>query len=53
MSLCLFSAQEVVDEYYGSVYIKPYCRIGPYLVGIVLAYAIYTSQGDIKMKKVN
>ncbi|CAG2167193.1 unnamed protein product, partial [Oppiella nova] len=43
--------QAVVDKYYRLLYIKPYCRVGPYLVGILLAYAIYTSQGDIKMKK--
>ncbi|CAG2106234.1 unnamed protein product [Medioppia subpectinata] len=43
--------QAVVDKYYALLYIKPYCRVGPYLVGILLAYAIYTSKGDIKMKK--
>ncbi|XP_054157680.1 nose resistant to fluoxetine protein 6-like [Oppia nitens] len=44
--------QQVVNQYYGLLYIKPYCRLGPYLVGIVLAYFIYTSQRDIKLKKV-
>lgn len=36
------STPDKLDEYYGSIYIKPYTRIGPYLVGMLLAYIIHT-----------
>ncbi|KFM82164.1 Nose resistant to fluoxetine protein 6, partial [Stegodyphus mimosarum] len=28
----------VVNDYYKNVYIKPYCRMGPYIVGIAVGY---------------
>ncbi|XP_035206228.1 nose resistant to fluoxetine protein 6-like [Stegodyphus dumicola] len=28
----------VINDYYKNVYIKPYCRMGPYIVGIAVGY---------------
>ncbi|RWS12604.1 hypothetical protein B4U79_11987 [Dinothrombium tinctorium] len=41
----------VMNEYYGKIYIKPYCRVGPYLVGIALGYIIHSSNGKFKISK--
>ncbi|RWS30003.1 Nose resistant to fluoxetine protein 6-like protein, partial [Leptotrombidium deliense] len=46
-------AESIVNEYYGAIYIKPYCRIGPYLVGIALGYLIYASNGQLQLKKIH
>lgn len=32
---------DVVNAYYKDVYIKPYCRMGPFIVGIALGYFLY------------
>lgn len=38
--------------YYGEIYIKPYCRASPYLIGILLAYLMRTtSLGQVKLKR--
>lgn len=36
-----FQKQQPGDNYSDLVYIKPYCRISPYLVGIALGYLIF------------
>ncbi|XP_078685750.1 nose resistant to fluoxetine protein 6-like [Branchiostoma floridae x Branchiostoma belcheri] len=33
------------------IYQKPYCRIGPYLVGIMLGYLLYRTRGQVRMHK--
>ncbi|XP_078606530.1 nose resistant to fluoxetine protein 6-like isoform X2 [Branchiostoma floridae x Branchiostoma japonicum] len=33
-------------------YQKPYCRIGPYLVGTLLGYLLYRTRGQFRMHKV-
>lgn len=42
-------APDVVNEYYGAVYIKPYTRVGPYLVGMALGFLLYTMEGKIRL----
>ncbi|XP_074595938.1 nose resistant to fluoxetine protein 6-like [Brevipalpus obovatus] len=44
-------SQEVLNNYYGSIYIKPWCRLGPYVVGIILGYLIQTLEHKINLKK--
>lgn len=34
---------ESMNYYYGEIYIKPYCRVSPYLIGMLLAYFMRTS----------
>lgn len=34
-----------LNEYYGSIYIKPYTRSGPYLIGILLGFIIHMVDG--------
>lgn len=33
-------------------YFMPWCRIGPYIVGILAGYILYRNDGKIKMNKV-
>ncbi|KAG9509053.1 Protein dachsous, partial [Fragariocoptes setiger] len=33
-------SEQTMDLYYGEIYIKPYCRAGPYLIGMILAYLL-------------
>lgn len=42
---------ETVNEYYGNVYIKPYARMGPYLVGMGLGYFMYTVENKIRLSR--
>ncbi|CAN7937292.1 unnamed protein product, partial [Ixodes hexagonus] len=44
-------SQVTRDEYMRDVYIKPYCRIGPSLVGMLMGYVIHVTQGSIILKK--
>ena len=32
--------EDVMNSYYKNVYIKPYCRMGPYIIGILVGYLI-------------
>lgn len=43
----------MVDEYYAAIYIKPYTRIGPYLVGMFLGYVLFVSKGKTHLTKVS
>ncbi|XP_076359699.1 nose resistant to fluoxetine protein 6-like [Tachypleus tridentatus] len=41
----------VLDRFSSIMYIKPYCRAGPYLVGMALGYILFKFPGDIVLKK--
>ncbi|XP_033763776.1 O-acyltransferase like protein-like [Pecten maximus] len=36
--------------YFNKYYIKPYCRMGPYIVGIMAGYILYRTKGKYKIK---
>ncbi|KAK3087848.1 hypothetical protein FSP39_011445 [Pinctada imbricata] len=40
------------DEYFRYFYVKPWCRIGPYVVGIIFGYLLHKMKGRIKLNKV-
>ncbi|XP_067140919.1 nose resistant to fluoxetine protein 6-like [Centruroides vittatus] len=42
---------DLMNEYFAAVYIKPYCRMGPYLVGILLGYMLYDLHEPITIAK--
>lgn len=45
-------SQQSMSLYYGEIYIKPYCRASPYLIGILLAYLMRTtSLGQVKLSR--
>ncbi|XP_060080526.1 nose resistant to fluoxetine protein 6-like [Ylistrum balloti] len=37
------------DDYFNNYYIKPYCRMGPYLVGLITGYILYRTKGKYKI----
>lgn len=46
-------SEQSLNIYYGEIYIKPYCRAAPYLIGILLAYLMRTtSLGQVRLKRV-
>lgn len=40
-----------MNDFMGYVYVKPYCRIGPFLVGMATGYALHRTQGSIIIRK--
>ncbi|OQR69130.1 nose resistant to fluoxetine protein 6-like [Tropilaelaps mercedesae] len=42
---------ESLNGYSANVYIKPYCRMGPYLVGMVTGYVIHQSNGRLQFTR--
>lgn len=43
------SSQESMTEYFATVYIKPYARAGPYLVGMAVGFLLFTREGNIRL----
>ncbi|KAL3870698.1 hypothetical protein ACJMK2_038742 [Sinanodonta woodiana] len=39
-------------DYFDKVYIKPYCRMGPYVVGLITGYVLYRTKRQVNMPKV-
>ena len=39
-------------KYMSDVYDKPWCRIGPYAVGLILGYILHVTRGKYTMTKV-
>ncbi|XP_021346865.1 nose resistant to fluoxetine protein 6-like [Mizuhopecten yessoensis] len=37
-------------DYFPNYYIKPYCRMGPYIIGIIAGYILYRTGGKYKIK---
>ena len=40
-------------DHFGSIYQRPYFRMGPYLVGMVTGYILYKTDFKFKMNKVS
>ncbi|GAB1599304.1 nose resistant to fluoxetine protein 6-like [Argonauta hians] len=47
LSVSIFAKNTLSTEYFQDIYIKPYTRIGPYLIGILYGY--YLQQNKCKM----
>ncbi|XP_054707716.1 nose resistant to fluoxetine protein 6-like isoform X2 [Uloborus diversus] len=43
---------ELVNKYYREVYIKPYCRMGPYIIGIAVGYFLLHKKELVLKKKI-
>lgn len=39
--------------YFSQVYVKPYCRIGVYAIGLGLGYLLYVTKRQAKFRKVS
>ena len=38
------------NAYFNDLFIKPYTRVGPYMVGIVTGYIMYETEGSMPFK---
>lgn len=50
VTLSLFSVEKR-NAYMNDVYIKPYCRIGPSLIGMLMGYVLHVTKGSIVFRK--
>lgn len=39
-------------DYFSKYYIKPWCRMGPYIIGIMFGYLLYKTKGKLRIHKV-
>ena len=47
-------SEQTMNLYYGQIYIKPYCRASPYLIGMLLAYLMRTTRlGSLRLARVS
>lgn len=42
-----------LNDYYGQIYIKPWSRIGPFLIGMLFGYLIYRGYMKARLSKVS
>lgn len=40
------------EAYFVDYYIKPYCRMGPYIIGVVTGYILYKTNCRFRMNRV-
>ena len=54
MTSYLYSIRTMIEDFdgYNNIYIKPYCRIGPYLIGSMLGYIMFKTKCRVRMHKV-
>ena len=62
MLMCVCKNPETISPFnfifsdgadFEEIYFKPYCRIGPYVVGFFTGYILYKTECKIKIPKVN
>ncbi|XP_060067986.1 nose resistant to fluoxetine protein 6-like [Ylistrum balloti] len=55
LSAVLFNAdtklEKSEDDYFTYYFVRPYCRMGPYIVGIVAGYILYLKERSFKISK--
>ncbi|XP_055881459.1 uncharacterized protein LOC106079467 isoform X2 [Biomphalaria glabrata] len=39
-------------DYFSKIYIKPYCRVAPYVIGLALGYLLFTTERKTRLRKV-
>ena len=52
-NLSILYSRDPTDFQYEAVYIKPWCRFGPYAIGIGMGYILYRTKCTVKMNKVS
>jgi len=48
----LFPSYRKTMDYFIDYYVKPYCRIGPYVVGVLVGYVLYKTDCRKRLSKV-
>ncbi|KAK3592290.1 hypothetical protein CHS0354_032680 [Potamilus streckersoni] len=46
------SGNPAMVDYFDKVYIKPYCRMGPYIIGLITGYLLYRTKRQVNIPKV-
>ncbi|KAL3870699.1 hypothetical protein ACJMK2_038743 [Sinanodonta woodiana] len=46
------SGNPAMVDYFDKVYIKPYCRMGPYVIGLITGYVLYRTKCQVNINKV-
>ncbi|XP_061188669.1 nose resistant to fluoxetine protein 6-like [Saccostrea echinata] len=44
--------QDGVTHYFKDYYIKPWCRMGPYIIGILFGYLLFKTKGKVRINKI-
>lgn len=50
--LCVYNYRDVYDAYTNQYYVKPWCRMGPYIIGILFGYLLYKTKSKLRINKV-
>ncbi|XP_062572908.1 nose resistant to fluoxetine protein 6-like [Saccostrea cucullata] len=44
--------QDATLHYFKDYYIKPWCRMGPYIIGILFGYLLFKTKGKVRINKI-
>lgn len=50
--LCVYNYRDVYDVYINQYYVKLWCRMGLYIIGIMFGYFFYKMKGKLRIYKV-
>lgn len=45
--------QDILNVYMEKYYMKPWCRMGPYIIGILFGYLLFKTKGKVRIHKVS
>ncbi|XP_048774648.2 nose resistant to fluoxetine protein 6-like [Ostrea edulis] len=45
-------SQDILNVYMEKYYMKPWCRMGPYIIGILFGYLLFKTKGKVRIHKI-